>query len=86
MEVWKALNIVDYPLKIKTQMTSTNGVSTRADTKERPCEIGTSCLTQNSCVSGAIRIWNLAPITILNSKTLYQAKKETRVFAKTLPI
>ena len=31
VEIWKALNVGDYPLKIERQSTQTNGVSTRAD-------------------------------------------------------
>ena len=82
----KALNIKDYPLKIEQQSTSNQGVSTRAAIRGQPCEIGNSTLTQNTCISDAIRLWNLAPPTIACSKTLYQAKKEIRIFVRNLPI
>ena len=86
MEIWKSINIADYPLQIKTQLPSATGVITRADANKRPCEIGVSLLTQNSCISDAIRIWNLAHTSVTNCTSLYQAKKATRLFAKSLPI
>ena len=86
MEIWKLIKIEDYPLQIKTQLPSETVVTTRADANKRPCEIGVSLLTQNSCISDAIRIWNLAPSSVTNCTSLYQAKKATRLFAKSLPI
>ena len=40
LEMWKALNVPNYPLKIKKQSQNPSGVNTRADSRERPCEIG----------------------------------------------
>ena len=42
--------------------------------------------SQTTFVNDAIKIWNAAPITIKNSKTLAIAKKEIRKFVTTLPI
>ena len=42
LEIWKALNVVDHPLKIEQQSRACLG---------RPCEIGKTTLTQNTCVS-----------------------------------
>ena len=61
LEVWKALNVPKYPLKIKKQSQQHVGVSTRADIKERPCDVGRSTNTKKTCISDAIRLWNLAP-------------------------
>ena len=61
-------------------------MSTRADTKEKLIEIGKSGLTQKTCVSDAIRIWNMAPEVITNSKSVNQSKMAIKKFAKQLPI
>ena len=66
----------DYPLQVKQQEVPVSGMTTRAAEKGRPIEIGKSNLTQNSCdISDAIRIWNLAPATVTNAKSLYLGKK-----------
>ena len=86
LEVWKALNVPKYPLTIKLQSENHDGVSTRADRKEKPCEIGRSSLTKKTCISDAIRLWNLAPLCIKQSKTILEAKREIKKYAKSLPI
>ena len=65
LEIWKAINVEDYPLKIKQQTTNESGVTTRASEKGRPINIGKTTTTQNTSTSYAIRIWNLAPDTLI---------------------
>ena len=84
--MWKALNIEDYPLKIEQQSLRDQGVSTRAASNGRPCEFGLTTLNQNSCISDAIRIWNAAPTNVTRSNTVYQAKKDIKMYVKNLPI
>ena len=86
LEVWKALNVPKYPLKIRKQSQQHKRVSTRADIKERPCDVERSANTKKTCISDAIRLWNLAPEKIALSKTSYQAKLEIKIFTKSLPI
>ena len=86
LEMWKALNLVDYPLKIKQQTVTESGVSTRASHKGRPINIGKSNTTKNSSISDSIRVWNLSPITVTDSKNIYLAKKAIKSFARSLPI
>ena len=86
LEMWKALNVDNYPLNITRQEIKAGEPTTRAATAGRPKEIGKSILTQKTCISDAIRLWNLAPKKITDSETLYQAKKEIRADAKSLPI
>ena len=86
VEIWKALNVDDYPLKIAQQSTNNHRVSTRADTEEKPIEIGKTVLTQKSCVSDAIRLWNSAPASISNCVSLSLAKLEIKKFVRQLPI
>ena len=86
VEIWKGLHVDDYPLKIEQQNTDLSRVSTRADSARRPVEVGLSNLTQKTCVSDAIRLWNLAPETITSCDSLAQAKSEIKKFVRQLPI
>ena len=86
LEMWKALNVIDYPLKIAQQSVPEAGTSTRASHKGKPINIGKSTTTRNSSVSDSIRIWNLAPSSITESKTAYQAKNAIKTFVRSLPI
>ena len=50
LEMWKALNVDNYPLSIKRQEINAEGVSTRADQAGRPIEIGKNCPNpENNC-------------------------------------
>ena len=76
----------DYPLKIEQQTRNDERSSTRADTIGRPVEIGKTNLTQKSCVSDAIRLWNIAPMTVTSSMSLARAKIEIQKYVRLLPI
>ena len=86
LEIWKAMNIEDYPLKIKKQVPLDNRVNTRADIRERPPEIGLCNVTKSTCISDAIRIWNKAQDKVTKSVSVYQVKKEIRAFVVSLPV
>ena len=86
LEIWKAINVQDYPLVIQQQMIGDGMATTKAAARGRPCEIGRSQLTQSTCISDAITLWNIAPGAITGSKTLFQAKREIKKYVKTLPI
>ena len=85
-QVWKALHVENYPLNITQQSTPTIGVGTRAAQKGKPVEIGNSKLTMNTSTSDAIRIWNKAPESVTEAKSLFQAKQAIKEFVKSLPI
>ena len=86
LEIWKALNVEDYPLKVERHKSTESRVSTRADINERPIPVGKSNLTQKTCVSDAIHVWNLAPNTFTDCTSLTNTKTEIKKFVKTLPI
>ena len=86
LEIWKALNIPNYPIVIKQQNAESKQIHTRGDTNQRPIEIGRKELTKSTCISDAIRVWNRALITVTSSLTVAQAKKEIKSFVKSLPI
>ena len=60
--------------------------TTRAACKGVPIEVGKTTLTQKSSVSDAIKIWNVAPSLIKDCTTVYQAKKEIKRYAMSIPI
>ena len=76
----------EYPLKIEQQTASNFCATTRAAKNGRPISIGRTIATQNTSTSDAIRIWNLAPDSLTNSKTVYIAKDQIKNFIKSLPI
>ena len=86
LEIWKAMNVEGYPLKIKQQTVQEVGATTRASRKGRPINIGLSKSVRNTSTSDAVRIWNLAPDTVTESKTIYQVKSQIKSYVKTLPI
>ena len=85
-EVWKAINIKGFPIKVKKQMTTQDARITRGVTFGKLIEEGSSKLTINSFVGDAIRLWNNAPEEIKKTKSIYSAKLEINKFVRTLPI
>jgi hypothetical protein len=86
LEMWKTVHIEEYPLKLQQQEIREGVATTRAATKGQLVDIGRTQLTQTTCISDAIKMWNTAPCTITESKSLYQAKREIKKFVKSLPI
>ena len=74
LEVWKSVDV-----EIATKVGNEETANTRAMTSKQPLEIGVSSLTQRSCISDAIKLWNLAPTELKNVSTLYAMKKATRI-------
>ena len=64
---------------------NTSRVNTSADMAEKPVEIGNSLLVQKTCISDAIRLWNMAPKQITSWTNLLQAKTEIKKFICQLP-
>ena len=52
----------------------------------KPIEIGKTAMTQNTCVSDAIRQWNVAPEKVTNSLAVSQAKNEIKNYVRQLSI
>ena len=85
-EIWKVMNIVDYPLKIKLNEVQVDHVATRAMVNRTPLEMGSTTLKSKTCVSDAIKIWNLVPNDIKKCSSLNSLKRKVKEFVKTLPI
>ena len=85
-EIWKALNIENYPLKLERQTVNENSIATRACTSGKLVESGRSVIAQKTCVNDAIKLWNNAPLQVTQSLTLSQIKAQSKLYAKTLPL
>ena len=85
-EVWKALNVKNYPIQVEKQVGAEQGPTTRATTSGRLIEHGLSCLSQKSCINDAVRLWNKLPSSVTECVSLYQIKKQANIFAKNLPV
>ena len=85
-ELWKAINVPKFPIKVKKQETPTYSRTTRGVTNGKIIEEGSSTLIINSCIGDATRLWNKAPDVIKNSNSIATAKSEIKKFVLTLPI
>ena len=85
-QVWKAMNVDNYPLQITQQSVPGRGVSTRAAIRGKPMEVGNTNVTQNTSTSDTIRIWNKSPSSVTGAKSLTLVKKAIKEFVKCLPI
>ena len=86
LEMWKSQNIADYPLKVGRQEKNENTCTTRASTQRKLIELGRSTTAKGSSTGDAIRIWNMAPKDIKDSRTVYHVKERFKAYAKTLPV
>ena len=89
VEAWKAMNTLDYPVKLKKDEGETNGENTRylrpssvRDMKEG----GMTKSAERSFVRDTGRLWNNASKDIKEAKSLRDAKQKIRSYCKTLPI
>ena len=64
LEMWKANNVKDYPLKLNKQSMKPNNVNTRACTQGQIIEEGSTSHMVKSCIGDATRLWNKAPASI----------------------
>ena len=85
-EMWKMDNIKDYPMQIKRLETLNGARTTRAVTSGTLVEQGISNLATSTYINDSARIWNKAPLSIKECKTLMSAKKAIKTFVKTLPV
>ena len=63
-----------------------NALTTRACSNGKLKEAGKTALTQSTLINDAIKAWNLAPKEVHESLNYNIAKKNIKMFAKTLPV
>ena len=85
MEIWKATNIEDYPLKLNKKVVEHDKKNTRACNQGRLIIPGFKPIMHKTCITDAMQIWNIAPITGTTALTLAAAKNATKYFVNTLP-
>ena len=85
-EMWKAINIPKFPIKVSKQMAPLDSRTTRGVTNGKIVEEGSSNLIVNSFIGDATRLWNKAPEVIKMAQSLMTAKTEIKKFVLTLPI
>ena len=79
-EIWKAININDYPLSIQKHSVQESMISTRAITSGKLMESG------KTCKNDALKLWNMVPKHVQSCKSLNEIKTHAKFFAKSLPI
>ena len=88
LEAWKSMNVEDYPINLRNERQSEASPSrqVRESTRRTKTEGGRLKSTLASFSRDTGRLWNQAPKTIKEAKTVYAAKSEIRKYCKTLPI
>ena len=85
-DIWKAINVKNYPTKVIQMSPDINTTQTRSITYGKLKESGKSVITQATLINDAIRAWNRAPKEVHLSTSYNVAKKNIKSFVKTLPI
>ena len=81
-EMWKSKNNERYPIKPAIVQPTINGTFTRSATAEKFKING----TPNTFIGDATRLWNIAPDSVTNAKSIQTAKKSVKMYCRTFPI
>ena len=87
-EVWKAENIVNYPVQLEpnNKTTSTTDREVRPSTSRKWNQDAKSTAAKESFSRNAAKIWNATPTSIKLAKNLHAAKIEIKKYCKNLPV
>ena len=85
-DIWKAVNVEDYPTKVTQMSPNINSSQTRSISFGKLKEKGKTSITQATLINDAIRAWNRAPKEVQQSLSYNVAKKNIKTFVKSLPI
>ena len=83
-DIWKAVNVENYPTKVIKITPQNNASLTRASANGKLKECGKTALSQATLINDATKAWNRAPKEVLDSKSYDIAKVNIKMFAKTL--
>ena len=88
LEVWKMINIKDYPLQLEKNHVNhaETGREVRPSTNRMWNEDSRTRAAKEGSSRDAAKLWNMAPITIKNELTMSGAKTLIKSYCKTLPI
>ena len=84
-DIWKAVNVTDYPTKVSFITVQSNSVHTRSVTNGLLKESGKTALTQGTLINDAIKAWNITSNEVKQSATYNVAKNNIKKFVKNLP-
>ena len=85
-EIWKFLNVDNYPQIGSLKTTNDAQRASRSITKDDLIIKGKTELRQSSFINDAAKIWNDAPISVKQCKSLSGAKREIRKLVLTFHI
>ena len=85
-EMWKSINMVNYPIKTELPVDYTEGANTRSRNMGLLKEEKVTVKRQRTYTNDAIHIWNQAPNSIKDCGSIYSAKKAIKAFVALLPI
>ena len=82
LEIWKAMNVKDYPIKITSTSSCSDSATTRSGGNVRLVENGKSNLCSKTFINDAIKIWNRAPKELEECSTILPPKRPSNNFQK----
>ena len=85
-EIWKSMHVENYPIQSQKISEKSGSKCTRASARGDLILEASTQKSQGTFLNDAFKIWNEAPISIKNSKSLAIAKKEIKKFVTTLPV
>ena len=86
LEIWKSINIENYPIKTNSVSRGSEVALTRACFAGYLEEKKLTNASSRTFLIDAIRIWNKSPLTIKNCTTIYSAKKPIKSFVVSLSL
>ena len=85
-EMWKSVNIANYPIKTVKVESQAEGINTRAKFSGLLKELKVTNKNEKTFTKDAIHIWNLAPREIKECTSFSSSKKAIKTFVASLPI
>ena len=85
-EMWKASNMINYPIILERKITNDGHRSTRSNLRGDIVLQGKNALCHSSFLFDASKNWNKTPTAIKDCTTLYKAKKEIKKYVSSLPL
>ena len=86
IETWKSINLEYNPIQLEPFKTNTNAHQLRPQLNRIFKDDARLAISQSSFHIDAARVWNNAPPEIKNAITLADAKKNIKIYSKSLPI
>ena len=86
LEIWKSLNIENYPIKLEKHSERRAGTSTRPCTSCKRIKHWKNNISQKTCMNDAVRLWNQLPVEVTHCETFSQIKMQAKRYAQTLPL